>query len=95
MRGRFAARGRGDLAQALGAVGIPAGPVNDVGAAFALAERLGLRSIVEMAEGVRQVANPISLDGTPVGYRRVPPRLGSDNAAVRAWLADPEQGFED
>jgi crotonobetainyl-CoA:carnitine CoA-transferase CaiB-like acyl-CoA transferase len=83
---RFAARSRADLTAALNAVGVPCGPVNDVRDAFALAATLGLGSIVEMAEGVRQVANPISLHGTPVGYRRVPPRLGADDAAVRAWL---------
>jgi crotonobetainyl-CoA:carnitine CoA-transferase CaiB-like acyl-CoA transferase len=35
---------------------------------------------------VRLVANPISLDATPVSYRRVPPALGDDDDAVRAWL---------
>ena len=65
---------------------MPCGPVNDVGDAFALAERLGLGSIVEMADGVRQVANPIVLDATPVAYRRSPPRLGEHDADVRAWL---------
>jgi crotonobetainyl-CoA:carnitine CoA-transferase CaiB-like acyl-CoA transferase len=85
---RFAERPRGPLATALNAAGVPCGPVNDIGEAFALAESLGLGSIVEMAEGARQVANPISLDATPVGYRRVPPRLGADDAAVRAWLAE-------
>ena len=82
----FAAHSRARLASALNAAGVPCGPVNDVRDAFALAETLGLGSIVEMAEGARQVANPISLNGTPVGYRRVPPRLGADDAAVRAWL---------
>ena len=53
--------------------GVPCGPVNDVADAFALAERLGLGSIVTMADGVRQVASPIALDATPVRYRRVPP----------------------
>jgi crotonobetainyl-CoA:carnitine CoA-transferase CaiB-like acyl-CoA transferase len=62
--------------------------------AFALAASLGLGSIVEMAEGVRQVANPITLDATPVSYRRVPPALGDDDDAVRAWLRadDPRPG---
>jgi crotonobetainyl-CoA:carnitine CoA-transferase CaiB-like acyl-CoA transferase len=88
---RFAARTRADLTAALNAAGVPCGPVNDVRDAFALAATLGLGSIVEMAEGVRQVANPIALDGTPLGYRRVPPRLGADDAAVRAWLRGNER----
>ena len=87
---RFAARSRVALAAALNAAGVPCGPVNDVRDAFAMAATLGLGSIVEMAEGVRQVANPISLDGTPVGYRRAPPRLGADDAAVRAWLLEDD-----
>jgi crotonobetainyl-CoA:carnitine CoA-transferase CaiB-like acyl-CoA transferase len=81
-----AGHSRARLAAALNAAGVPCGPVNDIGEAFALAETLGLGSIVEMAAGVRQVANPIGLDGTPIGYRRVPPALGADDAAVRAWL---------
>jgi crotonobetainyl-CoA:carnitine CoA-transferase CaiB-like acyl-CoA transferase len=83
---RFALHSRARLSSALNAAGVPCGPVNDIRDAFALAQTLGLGSIVEMAEGVRQVANPIGLQGTPVGYRRVPPRLGADDAAVRAWL---------
>jgi crotonobetainyl-CoA:carnitine CoA-transferase CaiB-like acyl-CoA transferase len=87
---RFAARSRVALAAALNAAGVPCGPVNDVRDAFAMAATLGLGSIVEMAEGVRQVAYPISLDGTPVGYRRAPPRLGADDGAVRAWLLEDD-----
>ena len=71
---RFAARTRVDLAAALNAAGVPCGPVNDVRDAFALAATLGLGSIVEMAEGVRQVANPIALDGDP---GRLPPRAAA------------------
>jgi crotonobetainyl-CoA:carnitine CoA-transferase CaiB-like acyl-CoA transferase len=82
----FAAKTRAELAQSLNAAGVPCGPVNDVGEAFALAASLGLGSIVELADGVRQVANPISLHATPVSYRRVPPTLGADDDAVRAWL---------
>jgi len=67
---------------------VPCGPVNDVAEAFALAQAIGLPAIVEMAAGVRQVANPIALSETPVTYRRVPPALGADDAAVRAWLRD-------
>jgi crotonobetainyl-CoA:carnitine CoA-transferase CaiB-like acyl-CoA transferase len=82
----IAAHPRERLTEALNAAGVPCGPVNDVREAFALASALGLGSIVEMAEGARQVASPIGLDATPVSYRRTPPRLGADDAAVRAWL---------
>jgi len=82
----FAVKTRTELARSLNGAGVPCGPVNDVREAFALAASLGLGSIVEMADGVRLVANPISLDATPVSYRRVPPALGDDDDAVRAWL---------
>jgi crotonobetainyl-CoA:carnitine CoA-transferase CaiB-like acyl-CoA transferase len=82
----FAARARGEVASELGAAGVPCGPVNDIAEAFELAQAIGLSSVVEMAGGVRQVANPIKLSGTPVVYRRIPPALGADDDAVRAWL---------
>ena len=57
---------------ALTAAGVPAGPVNDLPAALALAESLGLSPIVDAA-GVPTVANPITLSRTPVDYRLAPP----------------------
>ena len=48
-RRAFAVRAREELASALNGAGVPCGPVNDLGGAFALAERLGLHEIVEMA----------------------------------------------
>lgn len=59
----------------MSAVGVPAGPVNDLAEAFAYAEGVGLSPIVECA-GVRQVANPIGLSATPATYRSAPPALG-------------------
>jgi crotonobetainyl-CoA:carnitine CoA-transferase CaiB-like acyl-CoA transferase len=86
LRPLFLARSRAPLAAELNAAGVPAGAVNDIGDAFAFAAELGLDPIVEMAEGVRQVASPINLEATPVGYRRIPPPLGADDAALREWL---------
>jgi crotonobetainyl-CoA:carnitine CoA-transferase CaiB-like acyl-CoA transferase len=58
---------------------VPAGVVNDVAAAFAFAERLGLEPIVEVPRGdgspVRLPRNPIRLSKTPASYRLPPPRL--------------------
>jgi crotonobetainyl-CoA:carnitine CoA-transferase CaiB-like acyl-CoA transferase len=84
----FAARSRASLSGALTAAGVPCGPVNDVREAFALAQSIGLGSIVELADGVASVANPILLDATPVAYRRAPPGLGADDEMVRAWLGE-------
>jgi crotonobetainyl-CoA:carnitine CoA-transferase CaiB-like acyl-CoA transferase len=65
----------------LTAAGVPCGPINDVGQAFALAEQLGLAPVVSTpSEGggsVRTVANPVSLSATPATYRTAPPSLGS------------------
>lgn len=57
-------------------VGVPAGPINDLAGAFALAERIGLKPVVDV-DGEPTVANPISLGRTPVSYRCAPPALGA------------------
>jgi crotonobetainyl-CoA:carnitine CoA-transferase CaiB-like acyl-CoA transferase len=60
-------------------LGVPCGPVNDIAAAFALADELGLGarvSVGEPGDAVDLVANPIALSKTPPTYRRRPPRLG-------------------
>jgi crotonobetainyl-CoA:carnitine CoA-transferase CaiB-like acyl-CoA transferase len=84
----LAARGAADWVAALAGAGVPCGMVNDVGEAFALAERLGLGAVVE-AGGVPQVANPIRLPSSPVSYRLAPPALGEHTAEVLRWLAAP------
>jgi crotonobetainyl-CoA:carnitine CoA-transferase CaiB-like acyl-CoA transferase len=80
-----------DWFAALMAAGVPCGPVNDVAAAFALAESLGPDPVVEIADPRRdapvpQVANPIRLDAAPPRYRLAPPRLDEDGAWVREML---------
>ncbi len=72
-------------AEKLNAAGVPAGPVNDVGEAFALAERLGLEPLLDL-EGVRSVRSPLRLEGTPVVAEHRPPRLGEHDDELRAWL---------
>lgn len=58
---------------------VPAGVVNDVAAAFDLAEQLGLDPIIEISRKdgppVRLPRNPIKLSKTPPSYRLPPPRL--------------------
>jgi crotonobetainyl-CoA:carnitine CoA-transferase CaiB-like acyl-CoA transferase len=57
----------------LTAAGVPAGQVNDIAGAFALAERLGLGPVVDVpAAGggvARGTRNPIGLSATPADYR--------------------------
>jgi crotonobetainyl-CoA:carnitine CoA-transferase CaiB-like acyl-CoA transferase len=84
----LAARGAADWVAALAEAGVPCGLVNDVGEAFALAERLGLDPVAE-AGGVPQVANPIRLSSAPASYRLAPPALGEHTAEVLRSLAPP------
>ncbi|WP_037320202.1 CaiB/BaiF CoA transferase family protein [Amycolatopsis orientalis] len=66
-----------DWAAELSAAGVPAGEVNDVAGAFALAERLGLNPTVELPRPdgtpVRLTRNPIGLSATPARYETAPP----------------------
>jgi len=73
----------------LRAAGVPAGPVNDIAAAFGLATELGLDPVDEH-DGVRTVASPLGLRGTPAATRRRPPGLDEHGAEIRAWLAGSE-----
>jgi crotonobetainyl-CoA:carnitine CoA-transferase CaiB-like acyl-CoA transferase len=81
----FASASAAAWVERLGAAGVPAGPINDVGAAFAFAEDLGLEPAVEV-DGVRTVRSPMTLSATPAAVRRRPPRLGEHDAQIRAWL---------
>jgi crotonobetainyl-CoA:carnitine CoA-transferase CaiB-like acyl-CoA transferase len=77
---RLSADGAEAWFQRLSAVGVPAGPINDLAGAFGLAERLGLEPVVDV-EGEPTVANPITLSRTPVEYRSAPPALGRSTEA--------------
>ncbi|WP_374011057.1 CoA transferase [Streptomyces ipomoeae] len=81
-------------AQVLPAAGVPAGPVNSLDEAFAHAERLGLQAVVDIA-GVRQVAHPIHLSGSPAQYRLPPPRLGEHTDDLFGRGPDAEQNQEE
>jgi crotonobetainyl-CoA:carnitine CoA-transferase CaiB-like acyl-CoA transferase len=76
---RLATRPAADWAAALTEARVPAGVVNDVAGAFALASRLGLEPIVGLAREdgttVELTRNPIGLSATPPAYRSAPPRL--------------------
>lgn len=69
-----------DLVARLTAAGVPCGLINDLGEAFALAQRLDLDAVVTIdrndGQPVPQVASPLRLSETPVSYRFPPPRLG-------------------
>ncbi|MCX5231790.1 CoA transferase [Streptomyces sp. NPDC006553] len=76
----------------LTAAGVPCGPINDLAAAFDLADRLGLAPRVpESAAGPGQVAHPVRLGATPPTYRAAPPRLGEHTEGVLASLGRAEE----
>jgi len=76
---RLATRPVADWVADLTAARVPAGRVNDIAEAFALAERLGLEPIVEVPRPDGSVArlprNPIGLSRTPPRYVSAPPEL--------------------
>ncbi len=78
---RLATRDAAAWVAPLSAAGVPAGQVNDVAGAFALAATLGLDPIVDLprADGsvARLTRNPITLSATPATYRSAPPPLES------------------
>ncbi|MET0559904.1 MAG: CoA transferase [Solirubrobacterales bacterium] len=75
----LAARPAGEWTELLTAARVPAGVVNDVAGAFALAASLGLEPTVELpraeGESVTLARNPIRLSVTPPSYRSAPPEL--------------------
>ncbi len=87
---RFAERSTGEWLAVLEAAEIPAGPINDVIAAFAAPEAVARGMTVEIdhpAWGViRQVGLPFELAGTPASIRIPPPLLGQDTDAILGEL---------
>jgi crotonobetainyl-CoA:carnitine CoA-transferase CaiB-like acyl-CoA transferase len=75
--------------EALTEARVPAGPVNDVGAAFRLARELGLDPVVEIGDGdgpaTPLTRNPITLSRTPASYRSAPPALGALGTGDLTW----------
>ena len=85
LEGALALRKAEAWTASLAAAGVPAGPVNDLRAAFALAQRLGLDPVVDVPSTtgppVCLTRNPVRLSKTPPTYRLAPPPLGSAPAS--------------
>jgi len=79
-------RPSGDWLQALTAVGVPCGPINDMGEVFEQpqVEHRGLRVEMPHPAGVPcpTVASPMRFSETPIAYDRPPPRLGQHTDEV-------------
>ncbi|HLH67337.1 MAG TPA: CoA transferase [Solirubrobacteraceae bacterium] len=84
--GRLAAGSAREWARRLTEARVPAGVVNDVRGAFALAESLGLDPIVRLprtdGSAVPLARNPIGLSRTPASYRSAPPSLAQDRTGT-------------
>jgi crotonobetainyl-CoA:carnitine CoA-transferase CaiB-like acyl-CoA transferase len=76
-------------AELLVAARVPAGEVNDLAGAFALASRVGLAPIVSLARAdgseVPLTRNPILLSDTPAEYGTAPPPLPQEGSPVTDW----------
>ena len=82
------ARPADDWFDALDRLGVPAGPVNDLGEVFAHPQTAarGMRITLPhpTAGSVDLIGNPIRFSDTPVDYGCAPPLLGADTDAVLA-----------
>ena len=70
-------------------VGVPCGPINDLGQAVALADRLGLDPVTEIDDPdrggtARQVSHPIRFSRTPAMYRSAPPAFRAERPSSDA-----------
>jgi crotonobetainyl-CoA:carnitine CoA-transferase CaiB-like acyl-CoA transferase len=88
LEGALAARTRAEWGDALLGAGVPAGPVQSIGQAFSLAHDLGL-DVVDETGGVRTVAFPARLSGTPATVRLPPPDLDEHGGELREELTRP------
>lgn len=77
------------------AAGVPAGPVNTVAEAFALAERLGCGPIPvtdETGHTRPSLPNPIRLSGGQRAHHMAAPALGEDSERIYRWLEEDSPG---
>jgi crotonobetainyl-CoA:carnitine CoA-transferase CaiB-like acyl-CoA transferase len=85
LEARLRRRAAYEWAQLLGEARVPAGVVNDVGQAFALARSLGLDPVVSLPRDdggrVSLTSNPVRMSKTPPSYRIAPPPMPERRAA--------------
>lgn len=78
--------------------GIPAGPVNDVGAVFADAQVQAVDMVqeIELPNGstARVLRGPLRMDDQPLPVRRVPPDLGANTREILEEFGVPAEDIE-
>ena len=72
----------------LRAAKVPAGPINEVDEAFALADELGMEPVEEV-DGTPLIRPPLRVDGERPPIRHAPPALNQHSEELRAWLRSP------
>lgn len=86
----FRSRPKREWIDAIGAAGVPCGPVNELDEVFAEEQLKAREMVVEMPHPQRSsmplIANPIRMSDTPVEYRLRPPALGEHTNEVLADL---------
>jgi crotonobetainyl-CoA:carnitine CoA-transferase CaiB-like acyl-CoA transferase len=86
LNARFAEGPSESWLEALDAVGIPAGPIQDIRQAFDAPQAVALGARVPLTDPelgvVDQVASPLDLARTPVSIRRPPPHLGEHSREI-------------
>ncbi len=76
----LAAHGADHWFEALTSAGVPAGPINDMAEAFAVARSFGIEPATRVGDGAEPtVRNPIGMSRTPPTYRTPPPSLGDSS----------------
>ena len=87
----------------LRAAKVPAGPINGIDEAFALAEELGMEPVADV-DGVPLISPPLRIDGERPPIRHRPPAStstattcarGSDRLDVGDELAGVQQGVDE
>ncbi len=91
-------RTRAQIAEQLGAVGIPVGPINTVGEILEDPQIHAREMVAELIHPeygpLRMLGIPIKLSDTPGSLETPPPRLGEDNRKVLEWLGCPNSDIE-
>lgn len=88
---RLAADDAAGWAARMLSAGVPAGTVNGIDGALALARRLGLEPTVAVGpDHPEQLAHPVRYSAFAPAPPTAPPALDEHGAALRAWLAAPD-----
>jgi len=96
LRPLIATRPRDAWLADLEAVGVPSGPVNTIPDVFADPHVRARGMTVEMTrpdsdEPLTLIANPVTMSRTPPSYRKPPPGVGADTAAILSDLGLSEE----